>query len=65
MEVEVNASGFIIHSKGSIPEIIDWLSFRFDFRFITLPDTINLLYYEIKKLYSQLFIPTISILFGF
>ena len=33
MEVEVNSSGHIIHSKGSIPEITDWLSFRFDFRF--------------------------------
>ena len=32
MEVEVNASGHIISSKGSIPEITDWLSFRFDFR---------------------------------
>ena len=33
MEVELNSSGHIIHSKGSIPEITDWLSFRLDFRF--------------------------------
>ena len=32
METRMNASGHVIEAKGIIPEMIDWLSRRYQFR---------------------------------
>lgn len=33
METRVNSSGYVIEASGSVPEILNWLSYRLQFEY--------------------------------